>query len=92
MSALHPVWLAPPGPEIREQWKRGLLGLLFPLRWPFPLFFPEFPGKGSLLWEELKARFSSWLLLMKPVEPVEARADVDLHTGVGTIQSPDLSD
>ena len=91
MSTLYPLWLAPPGPEMRERWRRGLLGLL-PLRWPFLLFFPEFPGRGPLLWDELKARFSSWLLLMKPVEPVEARADVDPHTGVGTIQSQDLSD
>ena len=91
MSALHPLWLGPPGPETGEWWRRGLLDLL-PLCWPFLLFFPEFPGQGPLLWDELKARFSSWLLLMKPVEPVEARADVDLHMGVGTIQSPDLSD
>ena len=92
MSALHPLWLAPPRPETRERWRRGLLGLLFLLCWPFPLFFPEFPGQGPVLWEELKAWFSSWLLPMKPVEPVEARADVDPHTGVGTIRSPDLSD
>ena len=88
MSALHPLWLVPPGPETREQWRRGLLGLL-PLHWPFLLFFPEFPGWGPLLWDELKARFSSWLL---PMKPVKARADVDPHTGVGTIRSPDLSD
>ena len=91
MSALHPLWLVPPGPEMHEQWRRGLLGL-FPLCWPFLLFFPKFPGWGPLLWDELKARFSSWLLPMKPVEPVEARADVDPYTGVETIQSPDLSD
>ena len=54
--------------------------------------FPEFPRRGPFFWEELKAWFSFWLLPMKPVEPVEARADVDPHTGVGTIQSPDLSD
>ena len=89
MSILHPLWLALPGPDTREWWRRGLLGLLFPLHWPFSLFFPEFPGQGPLLWEELKARFSSWLLPMKPVEPVEARTDVDLHTRVGTIWSPD---
>ena len=88
MSALHPLWLVPPGPETREQWRRGLLGLL-PLHWPFLLCFSEFPGQGPLLWDELKARFSSWLL---PMKPVKARADVDLHTGVGTIRSPDLSD
>ena len=88
MSALHPLWLVPPGLETREQWRRGLLGLL-PLHWPFLLFFPEFPGQGPLLWDELKARFSSWLL---PMKPVKARADVDPHTGVGTIRSPDLSD
>ena len=88
MSALHPLWLVPPGPEMRERWRRGLLGVL-PLCWPFLLFFPEFPGRDPLLWDELKARFSSWLL---PMKPVKARADVDPHTGVGTIQSPDLSD
>ena len=92
MSVLHPLWLAPPGPEMHEWWRRGLLGLLLPLRWPFPLFFPEFPGWGPLLWEELKAQFSSPLLPMKPVEPVEARVDVDPHMGVETIRSPDLSD
>ena len=82
MSALHPLWLAPARPEMHERWRRRLLGLL-PLNWPFLLFFPEFPGRGPLLWDELKARFSSWLLPMKPVEPVEARADVDPHTGGG---------
>ena len=24
MSALNPLWLVPPGPETREQWRRGL--------------------------------------------------------------------
>ena len=72
MSALHPLWLVPPGPETREQWRRGLLGL-FLLHWPFFLFFSEFPGQGPLFWEELKAWFSFWLFPMKPVEPVEAR-------------------
>ena len=91
MSALHPLWLALPGPETREWWRRGLLGLLL-LRWPFPLFFPEFPGQGPPLWEQLKVQFPSGLLPMKPVEPVEARADVDPHMGVGTIWSPGLSD
>ena len=88
MSALHPLWQVPPGPETREQWRRGLPGLL-PLHWPFLLLFPEFSGRGPLLWDELRARFSSWLL---PMKPVKARADVDPHTGVGTIRSPDLSD
>ena len=58
----------------------------------FFLPFSEFPRWGPFFWEELKAWFSFWLLQMKPVEPVEARADVDLHMGVGTIRFPDLSD
>ena len=40
----------------------------------FFLPFSEFPRQGPFFWEELKAWFSFWLLLMKPVEPVEARA------------------
>ena len=91
MSALHPLWLVPPGLETHEQWRRELLGLLPPPRWPFPLSFPEFPGQGLLLGEDLKARFPTGLLPMEPVEPVEARADVDPHMEVGTIQSPGLS-
>ena len=95
MSVLHPLWLAPPGPETHEWWRREPPGLL-PLGRPFVFSFfppfPEFPRRGPFFWEELKAWFSFWLLPMKPVEPVEARADVDPHTGVGTIRSPDLSD
>ena len=40
----------------------------------FFLPFSEFPRWGPFFWEELKAWFSFWLLPMKPVEPVEARA------------------
>ena len=83
MSIPRRLWLAPPRPETRKQWRREFLGLLLPLHWPLPLFFPEFPGWGPFPWEELRVRLSSGLLPMKPVEPVEARADVDPHTGGG---------
>ena len=52
MSVLHPLWLAPPGPETHEWWRREPPGLLL-LRRPFFFFFLpffEFSRQGPFFW------------------------------------------
>ena len=56
------------------------------------LVLPRVPWAGPLSLGGAEGSALSGLLPMKPVEPVEARADVDPHMGVGTIRSPGLSD
>ena len=50
MSILHPLWLALPGPEMPEWWRREPPGLL-PLRRPFfcVCLSPSFLGRAPFL-------------------------------------------
>ena len=74
MSVLHPLWLALPADRKCMNGGGGNLRVFFCYAGHFFSPFSEFPRQGPFFWEELKAWFSFWLLLMKPVEPVEARA------------------